>query len=712
MPERSPRHRSPARPSGRAWLVLGYCLALALMVVIALYGYLEGQRAGQARAAVTHTQRVLQHALELENAAIAMEASHRAYLIRGDEEFLRRRDGYHRHALALTADVRRLVAEHPDQAQRVDQVLESLRARHALMQQTDALAAGAGIASARLNFRAFGDGSIDPIRDTLSALRAEAEHLLAARDLVSARNAARLDALLIYGTGLAFLILVAAGAALLRQLVRTEQIGARLAASNERLEFTYEASGIGAWDLELASGVVARSRLHDRIFGHTSEQEGWNYMRFLQYLHPDDRASVDADIQQAVRTGKDWGRECRILWQDGSLHWIWICGRAADYEHDRPRRMLGTVTDISARKRLEDDLESLFRFSRDLICICSFDGLFLRLNPAWSKTLGHPEEAMLGRPFIDFVHPDDVQATLNETARLAGGDETVLFENRYRTRDGDWRWLLWNAAPSIVGGVIYAVARDITERKQDERRIATLNHDLTERTQALEEANRELEAFAYSVSHDLRAPLRHIDGYARMLMEDAADRLEPEPRRYLRTITESARRMGLLIDDLLALSRLGRKALVRQRVDMRALAEEALHEIPAVNATVSIGRLPDTTGDPSLLKQVWINLLSNALKYSAPRGADARVEVSGQCLGDDNAYTVQDNGVGFDMRYADKLFGVFQRLHPQDQFEGTGVGLAIAHRIVTRHGGRISASAEPDRGASFRFELPQPENAA
>jgi light-regulated signal transduction histidine kinase (bacteriophytochrome) len=248
-----------------------------------------------------------------------------------------------------------------------------------------------------------------------------------------------------------------------------------------------------------------------------------------------------------------------------------------------------------------------------------------------------------------------------------------------------------------------------------QQEILRLNADLEdrvrERTAQLEAANSELEAFSFSVSHDLRAPLRHIDGFAHMLKEDATH-LDDQTRRHVDQIAESARRMGMLIDDLLAFSRLGRNELVRIRADMNAIARSALDEARGNQrnqAQVTIGPLPPACVDPNLMRQVWVNLLSNAFKYSANRGSDARVEVSAETHGVVNRYSVRDNGVGFDMRYAGKLFGVFQRLHSPQEFEGTGVGLAIVHRIVHRHGGRVWADAEPGKGAVFTIELPSVE---
>jgi signal transduction histidine kinase len=240
------------------------------------------------------------------------------------------------------------------------------------------------------------------------------------------------------------------------------------------------------------------------------------------------------------------------------------------------------------------------------------------------------------------------------------------------------------------------------------RQLISANQAQASKSAELERSNRELEAFSYTVSHDLRAPLRHVDGYARMLQEDAEEQLTPDMRRYLDMISRSSRHMGQLIDDLLAFSRVGRKPLERITLDMGEVVRRALHEAgaDAAQATVDIGQLPAVDADPVLMRQAWVNLLSNAIKYSAPRGAEARIEVGGERDGDIVRYRIRDNGVGFDMRYADKLFGVFHRLHSQDEFEGTGVGLAIVNQIIERHGGRISADARLGEGATFTIELP------
>nr|NJM04623.1 GHKL domain-containing protein [Desulfobacula sp.] len=230
------------------------------------------------------------------------------------------------------------------------------------------------------------------------------------------------------------------------------------------------------------------------------------------------------------------------------------------------------------------------------------------------------------------------------------------------------------------------------------------------RTRDLEAANKELEAFTYSVSHDLRAPLRHINGYISLLTDRFTASLPEKGRHYLDTIVDSANQMGLLIDNLLHFSRSGRQALHLTRFDMNALFDEAFTTVqpegPAGSIQWIIGRLPEVSGDYSLLKQVWINLLDNAVKFTKNK-KEAKIKIG--CREEDGelAFFVRDNGIGFDMQYAGKLFGVFQRLHSASAFEGTGIGLANVRRIILRHGGRTWAEAEPDKGAVFYFTLPK-----
>ena len=513
------------------------------------------------------------------------------------------------------------------------------------------------------------------------------------------------------------------------------------------------------------------------------------------------------------------------------------------------------------------------------------DGYFRRLNPRWKVVLGYALQELEGKRFLDLVHPDDQVSTLVALGELAARKVVLNFVNRYRCKDGSYRWIEWRSYPA--GDLVYAAARDITERKRveaeliakreaeqkfsdqltilaaitnelsktqtldelcrrsvevgreklgfdrialwfvaedhttmlgtygtdadgqttDERlsrhlidpasglrliadgnialkvyknaplyqdgkqigvgeRLAvglwngetvigflsidnfihqqpftdqdyellrlyasalghlwnlkyaqgnlaqlaeTLKQRVAERTAQLEAANKELEAFAYSVSHDLRAPLRAVDGFSRILLGDCALQLPPEAAHYPERILANIQQMGRLIDDLLKFSRLSRQPLTKQRVELAEVVHQAIETLDSERkerqVEISIGELLPCQGDPTLLRQVWINLLTNALKFT--RGQEtAKIEVS--CLTPEEGppvYFVKDNGVGFDMQYVGKLFGVFQRLHSTEEFEGTGVGLATVQRIIHRHGGQVWAEAKVGAGATFYFTI-------
>jgi PAS domain S-box-containing protein len=343
-----------------------------------------------------------------------------------------------------------------------------------------------------------------------------------------------------------------------------------------------------------------------------------------------------------------------------------------------------------------------------MLCIVGADGYFKRLNPAWSATLGWSDHELRSRPYLDFVHPDDLERT-RQKASLLCGSQVVEFENRYACRDGSYRWLQWKGAASPEHDFVYAAARDISEQKATDARIRGLNDELGQRVSDLNTLTQELEAFSYSVSHDLRAPLRHITGFAAMLDESAGGALDDQGRRYVRVISESASRMGRLIDDLLVFSRMGRTEMKLGRVDLATLVDDVRRDVSAdLNGRVvnwNVHPLPVVCADASTLRQVLTNLMSNALKYSGARPV-AEIEIGHHATPTEHVIFVRDNGVGFDMKYVHKLFGVFQRLHSSDDFEGTGIGLANVRRIVHRHGGRVWAESDVGHGATFFFSLP------
>ena len=380
--------------------------------------------------------------------------------------------------------------------------------------------------------------------------------------------------------------------------------------------------------------------------------------------------------------------------------------------------VFAAARDITAQKRAEAELRQMSRLidlAPDAIFIRGRDGTIRSWNRGAEQMYGWTKVEALGRISHDLLEtrfPVSL-AHLEDRMGRDGSWEGELIHSR---RDGA---RIVVASRQVLDReergeptVVLEMNSDITERKRADDELRRLKGELEERvvmrTAQLEAANKELESFAYSVSHDLRAPLRAIDGFCQILVTEHAPGLDGEPRRYLQRVSENTRKMGRLIDDLLQFSRLGRQAMTRQPVAMADLVRQCLEELQGERegreVEVILGELPPCRADAALLKQVWLNLLANALKFTRGR-AEARIEAGSFARDGETVYFVRDNGVGFDMAYADKLFGVFQRLHRQEDYEGTGVGLALVQRIIHRHGGRVWAEAGPDRGAAFFFTL-------
>jgi PAS domain S-box-containing protein len=346
------------------------------------------------------------------------------------------------------------------------------------------------------------------------------------------------------------------------------------------------------------------------------------------------------------------------------------------------------------------------------------NGMVVFTNPGALRLIGAASYGeVIGKDVISFVHPGGRDSFVRRIQRVPeDGQEPCRFEDRYVRLDGRVIDVEVTASRLTYQGepAVQLIVADVTERKRAENEIRRLNAELerrvAERTAQLEAANRELEAFSYSVSHDLRAPLRHINGYVDLLNSRFQQSLPQKAKHYLAQVTDSVARMERLIDDLLQFSRVGRQELQIQDLDMGAVVQEVIGGLreDAADRKISwvIPALPRVAGDPSMLRQVWMNLLDNAVKYTRYK-AEARIEVGFASEPDHWLFFVRDNGAGFDMRYAHKLFGVFQRLHSEAEYEGTGIGLANVQRVIHKHGGRVWGEAQLGEGAAFYFTLPK-----
>jgi signal transduction histidine kinase len=406
-------------------------------------------------------------------------------------------------------------------------------------------------------------------------------------------------------------------------------------------------------------------------------------------LDPSRFAQVDTLIRQSVLNDrvvrvKIWSREGVLIYSDEKE----LVGKSFPEDEDLKEALEGkTVTIISPEK--EENEGERERFGRLIEVI-------VPLRPAGSQQVAGAYEIYQDMSVLEPV--------LAKIRNFVWGSIGVGFLILY----GSLFAFVRNASHELVhrseeNARLYEEAKQrLEERKRAEK-------ELIKRTTQLEAANKELEAFSYSVSHDLRAPLRAIDGFSRVILEEYTGKLDDEGKRYLKIIRDNTQKMGQLIEDLLALSRLGRKQMDISEIDMAKLVKDVFDELKATAAPertiqLDIKTLPPAHGDQSMIRQVFVNLISNSIKFTRPK-ENAVIEVGGETKGSENIYYVKDNGVGFDMQYLNKLFGVFQRLHSAEEFEGTGVGLAIVQRIIHRHGGRVWAEGKVNEGATFYFTL-------
>jgi PAS domain S-box-containing protein len=390
--------------------------------------------------------------------------------------------------------------------------------------------------------------------------------------------------------------------------------------------------------------------------------------------------------------------------------------------------LLSVVEDQQRTEEARQRFFLLAESSSEFICMCDLELQPLYVNPAGQRMVGLPDmEAACRVKVPDYFFPEDQAFIADEffpRVLRDGHDDVEIRLRHFQTGEPIWVYYYLFSVKDATGKPIgwATVGHDITERRKAEAEIRQLNAELEQRvrdrTAELEAANQELEAFSYSVSHDLRAPLRAIDGFDRILVEDYADRLDDEGRRVLGVISRETQRMGQLIDDLLAFSRLSRQPMQLTEVHLKALAqaeyERCAAQEPDRRIEFKLHPLPSVQADAAMLRQVLANLLSNAVKFTRPREAavieigvmESRRDEDIPPLQSSIAFFVRDNGVGFDMKYVETLFGVFQRLHSTEEFEGTGVGLALVQRVIRRHGGRVWAEGKVNEGAAFYFSLP------
>ena len=473
--------------------------------------------------------------------------------------------------------------------------------------------------------------------------------------------------------------------------------------------------------------LIQMSASCEKTYGYTAEDFFADPELWYKVTLPE-----DADVLHRLFAELDNGLvakgQYRIRHKNGSIRWVSVNITPTLNAEGKLVRVDGVNRDITEKKEADEKVrlsqqrfKALIEKGNDAVAIISLDRTILYLSPTVRDILGYEPEELLGKSSALLLHPDEIVLSPERMKKMAealpGG--SYQLESRVRHKNGSWVWLsftLTNQSDDVAVGGIVANFHDITSSKKAMEEIDALNRSLEikvqERTRELEDANKLLESYNYSVAHDLKSPLRVISGYARVLTDTAKDRLEEQDKELLEVIVSSSKKMSQLVSDLLHFSHVKMEKIRPEVTNLDRLLEEVIETVKQADtaplANIRVHSLGTAFCDSRLLKQVWINLISNAVKYS--KGSDTpQVEIGSQMMDGRTVYFVKDNGVGFDNEHADKLFDVFYRLHRGNEFEGTGVGLALAKSVVQHHHGKIWGAGKVGIGATFWFYMGEQE---
>jgi PAS domain S-box-containing protein len=728
-------------------IVLGFVASVVTMLLLGWFCYRTTTNFIVTQDWVAHTQETI-GTLESGLAILTdAETQQRGYLLTGDPHFLKDSQGSQSQVAGWEKKIHYLTRDNPQQQQRLEiiselasQRLAVLNNRIKLRQEQGFQSAAAAVASRE------GKNLMDGIWKEIDEMIASENLLLKQRQHAAQKSAENTELATLGCTILASIIGFIAVLVIRRDLAKQKKTDAELLQNRALFESMLDHVPGLVQMKDLAGRYLFINRQLEQLAGFSRDQVKGKTV----FDHaPKESAEIITENDRAVlATGEPRQAEENVMYPDGS-HPHWSIRFPLRDAAGKIYATAGISTDITERKEFEKmrlQFQALFESAPGLFLVLKPDFTIVAASNAYLKATLTEREQIIGRGLFEVFldNPDDpaadgarnLRASL-ERVQKSGANDTMAVQ-RYDVQNhktGGFEEKYWSPVNTPVLGaenkvefIIHRV-EDVTEfvRKRQpagesagnlkarmenmEAEIYTRSQELQAANRELETANHELESFSYSVSHDLRAPLRHIDGFVKLLTEEARHTLDDKARRHLDIIADSAKRMGALIDDLLIFSRMGRSEMHRSNVAMDSLVHEALDSVKTETEKRrilwKIAALPEVQADPAMLRQVWINLVANAVKYTRPRDP-AEIEIGwDDSAAEELVFFVRDNGVGFDMQYVGKLFGVFQRLHRTDEFEGTGIGLANVNRIVHRHGGRTWAEGKIDGGATFFFSLPK-----
>ena len=735
------------RNSVEIQVALGAVVSVLMLISIGCLSFVNTRQLVVTEKWVAHTHEViatLESGLALLTDA---ETTMRGYLLTGDDQYLQECQAAQNQIAGWSKQIRWLTADNSEAQHQLDVLDLMIQQRLTLINSRIQLRQELGLRSEAENLEGLrlGRSLMDQIWQKVGEMRAREEQLLQERQDAAQASARFCQIMIVSGSTLACVVVIIAFLLVRRGLRLRARAEEELKGSQALMESILDNIPAMVFIKDLSGRYLFVNRRFVEVAGKPREEiQG---KTAFDITGRELAQQAERHFQTVMKTEKPIEIEEKVWHADGIHPHLAVKFPVRDAVGEI-WAMAGISTDITERKKMERmqlQFQSIFESAPGLYIVLKPDLTIMAASDAYLKATMTKREQIIGRGIFE-VFPDDpenpgadgvanLRASLKRVLKNGATDTMAVQRFDIRRPDGVFEERYWSTINSPIladdGGVEFMIHRveDVTEfiRRQSalgkagggeidrlgqmEAEIFRSSQEVKTINEQLRTANQELEAFSYSVSHDLRAPLRHIDGFVGLLRKQTTSKLEEKELRYLNVIANSARQMGSLIDDLLVFSRMSRMELRRSNVALNSLVDEVVRaaqgEAQGRSIRWQIPSLPEVEADPPMLRQVWVNLISNAVKYTRTRNP-AEIEVGCQD-GPDNEWTffVRDNGVGFDMQYVDKLFGVFQRLHRTDEFEGTGIGLANVRRIIFRHGGQTWAEGKPDGGATFYFSLPK-----
>jgi PAS domain S-box-containing protein len=707
-------------------ITAGFGLAFSTVLVVTILAYENSVRFAENSELVSHSYQLLAESGGLVATLKDAETGARGFVLSGNPDFLEPYEVARGRIGEQLLALKHLEKHHPHQQKRIDELAPFIEMRiRSATELMDVFGLNGPTAAQKLVASEEWKTAMDSIETFVSDLQEEERIFLELRLLQHESGLSRSITFFSLLTILVIILFTALYLVIERGLTERQRSEVALREAAREIEDLYHNAPCGYHSLD-ASGTFVQINATELSWLGWSREEVVGKMRFLDFLSVAGTELFKQSFPKFLENGSIKDLEFEMKRRDGSTFWVLLSATALIDDRGNFVRSRSTMFDITDKRRALEELhlqtnlyDTLLKTQSNLgegVIMTETDRIIF-VNEAFCRITGYPEVEIMALGSIFELIPAQRRDAAREQVTDFLRGETVDTRREMLIVHKTGRLVDLEIASEVIraGGPprLIAIVRDITARKNAERATRTLNASLKRKGEELELANKELETFSYTVSHDLRSPLRHIGGFVELLQKHAGHTIDEKGNRYLGIITTAAKHMGDLIDDLLVFSRMGRADLMNTRVDLTSLAQDVIQglepDTQGRKIQWKLGSLPEVLGDPSMLRMVFVNLISNALKYTRPRPVavielDSRKEENG-----DWVVWVKDNGVGFDMNYVHKLFGVFQRLHSSDEFEGTGIGLATVQRIMLRHGGRVWVEGKLGEGAIVYCAFPHPE---